>query len=180
MQTSLLQLSVIENTLPKHLGQWASQLAAAQACLGVDPFLIAAIMDRESRGGLLLKPRGPAGVGDGGRGHGLMQIDSHYHESFLRAFGPDGKLLWQDPLFNILFGAALYRGNLTLFQNDEPMAIGAYNASAKRVRDSVASPLTAPMGPAARIAAIDRVTTGGNYVSDVLRRRKEFLSKVVV
>jgi soluble lytic murein transglycosylase-like protein len=89
---------------------------------GIDPFLIAALGDRESRWGNALSPRGPWGTGDAGHGRGLLQIDD-------RSFGPDengvgsgdGWLAshdWRDPETNIRKGAELLASNLRFFQGN--------------------------------------------------------------
>lgn len=157
--------------LPTRLARWADQLAAAELCYGIDPHLLAAILDRESLGGDALRPPGPAGTGDGGNGHGLGQIDGRYHRTFVAARGPDGVELWKDPAFNILFAAKLLRMNMDTVGQDQAAAVVAYNASMKRVLD-VCRRL--PPGPD-RVRELDALTTGGNYVSSVLAKRDSFL-----
>lgn len=167
----------MELALPIRLVRWRLQFESAAQLCAVDAATLAAICDRESRGGDALSPRGPGGTGDGGRGHGLMQVDSRYHPTFIAAVGPDGAHLWKQPNWNILYGATLLRMNLDRLEQYYPAAIAAYNASLARVRralDSVA--MLAPEDPW-RIKALDSVTTGGNYVSNVLASRAAFIGK---
>lgn len=159
---------------PSRVNRWALEFQAAQMAFGVDPFVLAAICDRESLGGTVLQPKGPAGVGDRGRGHGLMQIDSTYHPTFLAAVGPDGRALWQSPTWNILYGAALLAANLASLDGSYPAAIASYNASLARVLKVL------QLGKEGNdlVAALDHLTTGGNYVSDVLTRARLYGSKI--
>lgn len=152
---------------PKRLVRWVAQIEAASLAYQVDCYLLAAIMDRESLGGERLIPEGPGGLGDEGHGHGLFQIDDRSHSSFLRATFDDQSSLWADPAFSALYAARLIRKHLDHFQG-YPCAIAAYNAGAGRVTAVVGHPL---FRPELEIAALDRATTGHNYVSDVLRRR---------
>src|SRR5688572_29061817 len=99
----------LEALLPSNLSRYANQFFAAELCFGVDPFVMAAIMDRESRGGDALNPKGPSGTGDHGNGFGLCQLDRRYHSSFLKALGPDKIELWKDPTFNVMYAAKLLK-----------------------------------------------------------------------
>jgi soluble lytic murein transglycosylase-like protein len=164
-------LEAAPRCLPARLARWARELAAASLVTGVAPFLLAAVMDRESVGGEMLRPRGPTGTGDGGHGRGLMQVDDRYHASFAGAvFGRSTRYLWQDAAFACLYGARLLEENLRAFAGDELAAVASYNASASRVRAALAVLPQDATGDA-RLAAVDSVTTGGNYVSDVLGHR---------
>lgn len=159
-----------ELDLPPRLLRWAPQFKAASLCLDVDAAVLAAICDRESLGGDALAPKGPGGVGDGGSGLGLMQIDKRYHQSFAGVLGPDGIALWRDATFNIMYGARLLRMNLGATGGDYPSAVAAYNCSLSRVLQMIKS---RPPG-ADRIKALDQLTTGNTYVSDVLDRAQKF------
>ncbi|MCS6885115.1 MAG: peptidoglycan-binding protein [Acidobacteriota bacterium] len=64
-----------ENDLNRVL-KYKEAIEQAAAKHGLPPALLAAIMSRESRGGAALDSRG---LGDGGNGFGLMQIDKRYH-----------------------------------------------------------------------------------------------------
>lgn len=160
--------------LPLRLGRWAPQFLAAQLCYGVDALLLAAICDRESLGGEALTPKGPTGTGDGGHGRGLMQVDSRAHPVFVGAVFDDGVSLWKDPSFNILYAARLFARNLLLLDGDESAAIAAYNCGAQKARRVLAS-LEPGTDTSGRIAALNAVTAGGDYVSDVQRRRTNYL-----
>lgn len=163
------QLLALSIKLPDRLARWAPQFVAAELCYGVDPLLLAAIIDRESLGGDALKPKGPAGTGDNGHGRGLGQIDDRSHVSFLSATFDGGAPLWQDPTFNVMYAAKLLRKNLDRF-GDEAAAVAAYNCGPGNVRTALAR-LPAGASAAERLAAVDKRTAHGNYASDVLRRR---------
>jgi soluble lytic murein transglycosylase-like protein len=159
-----------ELDLPPRLARWASQFKAAAACFDIDVAIFAAIIDRESLGGDALQPKGPGGVGDKGNGRGLGQIDARYHGSFIQACGPDGIALWRDPTFNLMYAAKLLRMNLGVSGGSYPAAIAAYNASLQSVLRVLRS---TPPG-ADKTKALDELTTGKNYVSDVLARAERF------
>lgn len=168
-------LDTLQSRLPQRLAQWAPQMLAAELCYGVDPYTMAAILDRESRGGDLLLPRGPAGTGDRGHGHGLAQIDDRSHASFLEAKFPNGKSLWQDPAFNILYGAKLLWLNLKATEGDSLVSIAGYNCGLGAARRAVKEKFPLDGTEEQKIAALDSVTASGNYLSDVLKRRAKFL-----
>jgi hypothetical protein len=155
--------------LPPHISRWKSQLEAAELCFGVDPFILAAIIDRESLGGKALNPPTAGGTGDGGHGRGLGQIDDRYHRSFVDAMFDDGAFLWRDPTFNILYAARLLKRNLDASDGDYATAIAAYNCGLKRARYAAG----ASQGET-RIAALNAVTTGRDYVTDVFARSTAF------
>ncbi len=151
--------------LPKRLSRWSSEVAAASAATGVDPFLLFAVMDRESLGGEALKPPNAGGVGDKGHGRGLMQVDDRAHPDWCRSAS------WFNAGVNILKGAQILAHAQAAFRaSDGPApAIAAYNAGEARVRRLITH-LTRPV----QAAALDPYTTGGDYVSDVLRRLNDF------
>lgn len=138
---------------------------------------MAAIVDRESLGGEALKPQSPAGFGDGGHGRGLAQVDDRYHESFITARFDDAVTpIWTDPTFNILYGARLL-ANAHRLTGSWLVSVAAYNAGLTRA--TRASRTVSGNDELALLAALDRATTGGNYVSDVLRRRDSFIAGAV-
>jgi len=97
-------------------------------------------------------------LGDGGNGHGIVQIDKRYHSEFLKKhnFKPQ-------PLECLDYGAALLKTNLDHFKGDLLKALCAYNAGiggVKRVLKAGKTP--------------DQATTGGDYGSDVLYRAELF------
>lgn len=159
--------------LPAHLRPWRFLAESAGVRYRVDPLLILALIDRESRGGLALRPQGPQGYGDSGHGHGLMQIDDRWHAPFLAVRLDDGSPAWADPMHNTDYGTSLLRAALNAFGEDEELAACAYNAGVGGVRRAL-SLLTAPSTLEAKRAAANAVTTGGDYGVDVLRRRDSF------
>ena len=137
----------------------------------ISPFLIVAFMERESRSGEALTPRGPGGKGDAGHGHGLMQIDD-------RSFGPwIAANPWWDPRVNITKGARVLRDKVRFFllsprdpADPRPLdafrarraGIAAYNAG----EGNVIAALRRGESP-------DAPTHSGSYSEDVLRRARE-------
>ena len=92
---------------------------------GVDPFILYALGERESRWGEALSPAGPTGTGDSGHGRGIMQIDD-------RSFGPDangvgkgngwlGQNDWTDPYTNLTQGAIILNQALKFFSSNAPI-----------------------------------------------------------
>jgi soluble lytic murein transglycosylase-like protein len=143
----------------------------------LDPALLLAVMDRESRCGEALKPPGPTGTGDGGHGRGLMQIDDRSHGPFIASADWRGVALWKLPEFNLLYAAKLLRANLDALSGDVAGALCAYNAgigTARRVSTSLAP--DAPL--AERVKAYNAFTANGDYVSDVLARRESFAIRI--
>ena len=155
----------LRKALPSRLARWARELALAFEETSVDPFLLAAIMDRESNGGGTLKPPGPTGTGDLGHGRGLMQIDDRAHKVWVATHD------WQDPLTNIIKGAEEIkskRASLARLLGRGPSLneiIAAYNTGEGNVKKSVTA--SSPRHP-------DATTNGGNYSVDVLRRYARF------
>src|SRR4030042_3986131 len=84
---------------------YGSILISAAAQFHHRPEVVAGIMCRESEGGLSrhLDRAGPAGRGDSGHGHGLMQIDNRSFPEFCA--GDD----WPDPDKNVAFAARVLR-----------------------------------------------------------------------
>ncbi len=161
-QLPTVQLEQLQR-LPPRLARWALEIYCAAALYRLDPVVLAGVLERESRGGEALSPPGPAGVGDGGHGRGLMQVDDRWHGAFV-ATG-----LWAEPVIALVYGARLLRQALDALGGDYPAAIGAYNAGIGRVRQVLVG-LAPTASLAQRIAAIDRVTTNA-YVTGVLRLR---------
>jgi soluble lytic murein transglycosylase-like protein len=143
---------------PYRAWRWRHEVETVSNQTGVDVNLIAAIMDRESLCGDALRPPTPRGVGDNGHGRGLMQIDDRYHLDFCEDVEQ-----WGNPYQNILYGTALLRTYIRQLDSEE-RGVCAYNAGPNRVRKS----------GFIVVADLDTLTTGGNYVSDVLNRRATF------
>ncbi len=140
-------------------------LAAAQRHQWEAPEEIAGILSRESRFGLILDPDL---TGDGGHGHGLMQIDDHSFGDWLAVHD------WTDPPTNIemgvkvLIGKYNYLAGQGLLDNlseaeGRRAAIAAYNCG----EGNVAKVLQAGDD-------IDSRTAGHDYSTDVLARAQEF------
>ena len=125
---------------------WKKLINNAAVRHEIDPALIAAIISRESRGKNI--------IGDYGHGRGLMQIDDRWHREFL-----DSNYDGLEPGANIDYGTKLLRANLDRFDGDVRAAIAAYNAGVGAVHRALGQGKD-----------VDRVTTGGNYSSDILAR----------
>lgn len=131
---------------------------------GVSPFILVAIMERETQSGTakaLDKP-GPGGRGDFGHGHGLMQIDDRSFGPWLRSNN------WADPYVNIKKGAQVYKGKLAYIRSKVPglseseyvrAAIAAYNTGEGNVVKSLKAGRD-----------VDSTTAHGNYSADVLTK----------
>lgn len=159
--------------VPARLAQWQHVVEPVARFYKLDPALVFAIMDRESNGGEMLKPRGPGGTGDHGHGRGLMQIDDRAHP-FTSCEDDTGRALWADAWFNVSYACRLLARLMLTFQGDISAAVGAYNTGAGNVRKALASvPAGSPL--AERVKAVDRYTAGHDYVADVLRRRDSFV-----
>jgi hypothetical protein len=96
-------------SLPERARSFSDTMLQVAREEALDPYLIFALGDRESLWGDALSPRGPAGTGDSGHGHGLMQIDDG-------SFGPwlvsnD----WTNPYVNVKKGAKILKAKLAFF-----------------------------------------------------------------
>lgn len=150
---------MVSTNLPYRLWRWRNAVEEAANQTGMDKYLIWAIMDRESLCGDALTPVGsPQGTGDGGHGRGLMQIDDRFHIDFCKDIKQ-----WGDAYQNILYGAALFRMYQRQLGSVE-RAIAAYNAGPSRVQQSGYE----------EAEFLDMLTTGKDYVTDVLRRQALF------
>ena len=139
----------------------AIQEAAEKA--GVPIEVIYAIGSRETAWGTsraLDKP-GPAGRGDHGHGHGLMQIDDRSHKAFIRS----GK--WSDPRENLLYAATVLNSMRTFLDRHtalseealERATIAAYNCGGGNVAKALKNGRD-----------MDYYTAGRDYSRDVLNR----------
>jgi len=163
--------------LPPRLSQWAAPLYCLQfQCVGLDPLLVAAVIDRESAGGDTLRPKGSPGRGDGGHGLGLMQLDDRFWPGLASALWPEPGA--QDANVNIYCGARYLLGRIQRArkywtEEGDALAVGvaSYNASFARVREAAGQ-----YGGEKLVQAVDQVTTGKNYVEDVFRRWVGFQS----
>lgn len=146
--------------IPSEAGPYVEIIKQASSDEGVDPFITVAIGYRESHWGALLNPPGPAGTGDAGHGHGLMQIDDRTWGDWL------GEYDWTDPYTNVQKGLEIYNQNLNYFtgkglSGDAAIqaALAAYNHGPGNVWKNIQDGLSPDTG-----------TTGGNYASDVWSR----------
>jgi len=142
------------------VNQYAALIVDAARAYGVPPQIVAGIMSRESGGGTLLSPKGPAGTGDGGHGHGLMQIDDRSHGAFINS----GK--WKIPRDNINYGTALlaaYRVQAVEKGVPSPAALYVALAGYNRGLTGAARAFLSGSDP-------DAGTTKANYAHDVLAR----------
>ncbi len=155
------------------VANWATEIAAAavvnapiaQMSEEEFGFLVAATIDRETNGKNIL--------GDGGHGHGLMQLDDRFNAVFLAAHANG-----LDPASNIMEGSRQLAGHVAVMKkslsNVGPVtedtqltaACAAYNAG--EAREAHLLILTGD------VTKIDFPSTDHNYGEDVLRRRNEF------
>lgn len=99
-------------TLPDYAQPYGDVMLRVADEEGVDPFLIFGFGDRETLWGTTrdLSQPGPAGTGDGGHGHGLMQIDDRSWGTWLASND------WTDPYTNVKKGVQILKGNIAFFQ----------------------------------------------------------------
>lgn len=182
-----LSPEALRSAFPPRLARFAEEFLAAGSQTGMDPLVLAAICDRESRGGEALTPPGPGGTGDHGFGHGLMQIDSRSHKAFIRRCLFDGSPAWAVPGENILYGAQVLLINVRIFQRQQPSlpaelvlaaAVAAYNCGSARVRQALRE-LPAGASIEEQLDAVDTYTARGpsrapDYSRDVLARARRF------
>jgi hypothetical protein len=179
--------------LPSAGRQYADIILQVAAEKGVSPFVLAALLQRETNFGLTNMPPGPAGKGDGGRGYGLMQIDVGGFKDWL------DKNNWQDPLTNIRKGADVLKGKMS-FLSQKPKtptvtldASAAAKVGAKAGTYADPRPLSGDKLVEASVAAyntgegrilqvlavgksVDTTTANGNYSTDVLATAKKLSS----
>ncbi len=129
------------------------------------PEIIAGILSRESRFGLILEEEGK---GDQGHGHGLMQIDDRSFGDWLAAND------WQNPAVNIEKGVEILTGKYNYLAgkgvlddlneaDSQQAAVAAYNCGEGNVLKVLQ-----------KGEDIDSRTAGGDYSADVLARAARF------
>lgn len=148
--TKVSQQDSISASLPQPYGQYQKEILAASQKYNISPEIITGVISRETNGRNI--------IGDGGHGHGLMQIDDRFHGPFLRN-NQNGL----NPASNIDYGTSLLRQNLNHFKGDYQKALAAYNAGIGGVERALRNGRSA-----------DSATTGNNYGADVLRRAEGF------
>lgn len=124
--------------------------------------VLAAICMRESHGGELLDANG---LGDGGHGHGLMQIDDRSFPIFCQNQN------WRDPAINIDFGARVLHMKRSFLESRciltgsdlERAAIAAYNCGEGNVMKSILAG-----------EDVDKRTSGHDFSRAVLAYAEEY------
>lgn len=133
--------------------------AAAPYSKWLKPSILAAIGSRESGWGLLLDSQDK---GDGGYGHGIMQIDSGSHAEFLRNNN------WRDPGVSIKYAVDNVLANYYDYLSRNTSLTGF-----DLLRGAIASYNAGPGNVVAAINAgldVDGYTTGKDYSWDVIQR----------
>jgi LysM repeat protein len=138
--------------IPERLARWLPLVRPAAAHFSVRASIILGVIEVETNGHNV--------IGDGGHGHGLMQIDDRSFGDWL-ARNANGL----DPASNIMFGAGLLRQNIDFFNGNLRAGIAAFNAGPGGVQRALAE----TGDPDAR-------TTGGNYSRRVLAHAAAFAS----
>lgn len=127
--------------LPPSVRQWAPLFINAGRMYGVNPWVLAGICYRESRGGDALTPKGPAGTGDftprgsgstyfrfanpatglppdgKGWGRGIMQLDFGAENAWVTSHD------WTDPQASINRAAEILAGRLAFFASQPFSAV---------------------------------------------------------
>lgn len=175
--------AVFEAVIPNNARPYTDVILAVAKQKKVDPFLLVAIGDKESRWGGALKPPGPGGTGDWtprnwttengvlyamppdgqGWGRGLMQLDWWWYRNQF-ASGLD----WQDPYQNIAAGADRYLEGVKYFSSKPktPYVTLSANAASRRGVSPGQYPDPRPLsGDRLERAAIAAYNTG---ISNVL------------
>lgn len=138
---------------------------------GISPWLIAAIMEQESKYGTLLTPPGPAGTNRGGDDFGLMQLNVNSHREWLAERLPDGRFKWQDPYWNVKRAVAALRQKQAFFRikpkAGTKVTIGSY-ARSKGVPAGTYPDPRPLSGDALDVAALAAYNTGeGNVLQSI-------------
>ena len=145
--------------VPSRTKRHAAAIVAAAEKHGLDPLLIAAVIDHESGGGKWLTHDGK---GDKGHGHGLMQIDNRYHLHWIANNN------WADPAVNIDYGTALLKSYIKEL-GCEDGGVCAYNAGPAKAKRALRE-LRPGATPEERRRALNRPTTHARYLSNVYDR----------
>ncbi len=162
-QSAVDHADLFSLAIPSEAAPYAATILAVADETGVDPFLIAAIGQRESRWGLALDAEYR---GDGGHGHGIMQIDDRTWGSWLA--GNE----WWDPYVNVRKGAEILASNLSYFEGKGlsgdalvAAASAAYNRGPGNVWASIRDGSSPDVG-----------TANGDYGSSVLAMANAYAS----
>lgn len=112
-------------------------------------------------------------MGDKGNGLGLMQIDRRYNREWAEQRNEHGVLLWQIPLENIRRGAMIYARERKAL-NNPIAAVAAYNCNPIHCTAELEA-LRPEASPQELVAALDKHTTGHDYVAFVLAHRARWM-----
>lgn len=182
-------------SLPSYAQQYAGIIMQVANEEDLSPYLLAAIMSRETDFGMSrsCSVKGPACTGDNGHGRGLMQIDDRFHGDWLSEND------WKDPYTNVKKGAQIFKESRRYlaarprtpevivprgtkvpagtYIDARPLegdfllqaALAAYNAGQLNALRAVSAGIN-----------VDAVTTGGDYSADVLQRMQRFITAAQV
>lgn len=149
--------------------EYRQYIVVAGDAWDIDISIICGVISRESRFGFALTPPFPSGVGDGGHGRGLMQIDDQWHKDFIASEK------WKLPQANIYYGTKLLADNREMLKKKYP-DIGTYDLT----RGFIAA-FNCGFGNVIKAIKrgkdIDSYTTGEDYSMDVLDRAEDFQKK---
>ena len=151
---------IFHASIPQEAQQYADIIKQVSAEQGVDPFVIVALGEQESRWGTAVGYQGTTGpsiVGTDQHGRGLMQIDDRTFGDWISTYD------WTDPYTNVSQGAKVFAQALSYFQKKGlagdtaiQAALAGYNGGPGRVWNAIVggdSP--------------DSVTATGNYGATV-------------
>jgi hypothetical protein len=156
----------------KQLRRWKTRIDAEAKAIGVDPWLIAAIISRETAvsNRYCLPPQEGGKLGDAGFGHGPMQIDKRSFPEWCERWR-NGQLLTGD---GIAMGCQVLKQKMRSIARLIPempeserlrAAVAAYNCGEGNVRRHYRAKQD-----------IDRSTAHGHYSKDVFERAEIFKS----
>lgn len=157
--------AVFRAAIPSRAEPYTDVIRQVASETGIDPFLIVALGDQETRWGTARGSGGTTGpsiIGIDGTGHGLMQIDSGTWSAWLEEND------WTDPYTNVKKGAEIFSSDLDYFASkglsgeDQILAaLAAYNHGPKNVWKTIQNT------PEGEVPNYDHGTTGGNYGASV-------------
>ena len=103
--------------LPNAGKEYAPLFVSVGREMGISPFLLAALMEKETFYGKAsaCKGRGPYCLGTAADDFGLMQINKAAHPDFFKKTAPDGTPYWAIPLESIRYGAKVLKQNIAYF-----------------------------------------------------------------
>lgn len=165
-KTAAFKAALVAATPGGRAAQYAEVVIQVSSEQQISPFLIVAVMERESHSGEALTPPGPSGTGDGGHGRGLMQLDDRTKGGKLHgAVIADGR--WTDPYWNLTAAVVDH------LKPDQAFFVAKGLTGDAQLRATIASYNAGPGAVWSRIQAgqdPDAATTGGDYSADVLSR----------